>query len=182
MRWRPEEDGPRPPCRVEVPDWCWTELNKWKAVAPQTRRRLGELAMRVAIISASANQDHQVTKAGLQAALTLMEWQERVRDVYRAGSAENPDAQCTSAILDAIKAAGNDEDGHPKWVKQSVMAREGNWYRKFGGPMINRVFASLRATGRPSAREVPAEKGLRRHDEDGLLRTDRRVPPQGGLR
>jgi hypothetical protein len=171
MRWRPEPEYQfRPSCGVVVPDWCWTELNKWKGVAP-TRRRLGELAMRVAIISASANQDHQVTRAGLQAAFCMMEWQERVREVYRPGSPENPDAQCTSAILDAIKAAGNDEDGLPKWVKQSVLARQNNWYRKFGGPMINRVFASLRATGGPLVAKYHQREG-----HDGKLTTDYSSP------
>ena len=172
MRWRPEPEYQfRPSCGVVVPDWCWTELNKWKAVAPTTRRRLGELAMRVAIISASANQDHQVTRAGLQAAFRMMEWQERVREVYRPGSAENPDAQCTSAILDAIKAAGNDEDGRPKWVKQSVLARQNNWYRKFGGPMINRVFGSLRTVGGPLVAKYHQREG-----HDGKLIPDYSSP------
>jgi hypothetical protein len=148
-KWIPEESPLRISAntRTRIPDWAWDRLKQWQAeVEGKDRGRLGEIAMRVALISACANGDTVVNAECLEAALRFGEWQERVREVYKAGVAETLEARCTSAILDVLEAAGIDEETKlPNWVKIRPIRQAKNWDKKFGGPMLQRVFAAMRS-------------------------------------
>jgi hypothetical protein len=104
----------------------------------------------VALITASANWESKVSDTCLAAALRFAEWQEKVREVYSVGVAENPDAMIATAIIDAcidLKKAA--EAGKPITfcgepilspngrVHWRLLSKKHNWSRKYG-PAITR--------------------------------------------
>jgi hypothetical protein len=113
----------------------------WCEVPDTDRRRVGELALRVAMVTASANGDSTITEECMAAALRFMEWQEKVRKAYSAGVAANPDAVVASAILDAFEEY-RDAEGKPQWVKFWDVGRKKNWSKKYGST-VTRVRKSL---------------------------------------
>lgn len=96
-------------------------------------RRLGELALRVAYVTCAINGDDHVTDDSLTAALSLMEWQKRLRIFYQTAKGANEHQDCVETILEAFRRApgkcGNWRD----------MTQRGNWHRKFP-----RVFSSMK--------------------------------------
>jgi hypothetical protein len=149
--WIAEEETPRQPIHVIVPKWCHDRVKEWVRVdrTNDHRPRLGEMALRIAVISASANGDSSITTECLKAALRMADWQVEVRKVYAPGFALNDEARLTAAVLDEMKAAGVDDGGMPRWVNKSKLCTQKNWYRKYSGPMIERVFSALRREDGP---------------------------------
>ena len=62
-----------------------------------------ELALRIALITASANQDRGVTREGMAAAIEFCEWQEAVRLKYRPSEADDRDGKCQEAVIRALE-------------------------------------------------------------------------------
>jgi hypothetical protein len=87
---------------VRIPAWAWEAKDAWMDLDPEPRRRLGEHVLRVALVTAAVNGDREVTKACLEAAFRLMEWQQRIRNVYRPGLAETKEAECFEAVERAL--------------------------------------------------------------------------------
>jgi hypothetical protein len=124
-----------------IPATAWNRLAQWREQNKGSRGRLGEIAMRVAVISAAINNDTEVGDDCLSAALTFAEWQEAVRAVYLPGYALTPDAIVTGLITDAFKAW---DDKHPgTYVPFSDLQRPRNWNRKYGASLVNRVKKAL---------------------------------------
>jgi hypothetical protein len=133
---------------VRVPAWVWDAKDAW--VGDNIgRRRLGEHALRVALVTAALNGDKEITRDCLFAALRFAEWQERLRSEFKPGLAETKDAECTEAVWAALKAQrehqkktgeypqGADLIGYPKeslWklVNYSKVLSSKNLYRKYG--------------------------------------------------
>jgi hypothetical protein len=133
---------------VRVPAWVWDAKDAWVG-ENIARRRLGEHALRVALVTAALNGDKEITRDCFFAALRFAEWQERLRSEFRPGLAETKDAECTEAVWAALKAQrehqkktgeypqGADLIGYPKenlWklVNYSKVLSAKNLYRKYG--------------------------------------------------
>jgi hypothetical protein len=138
--WEPTTEC-RKPGVVDVPSSATKARAAWIEAGTDSQKkmrgRLGEIAMRVALISASANHDTTITEECMQAALRFAEWQELVKMVYCASPAQNDDAKITVAILAALKEEGGE------MVRFRDLARKHNWARKFGSPAVTRVKWSL---------------------------------------
>lgn len=93
------------------------------------RMRLGEIALRIAAISAAINGDKNTSRACMQAALNFMTWQEKVRKVYKPGEGVTMDDECAQEIEEAFKAA---QDGKPGdyYLRWRDIATQHHWYRK----------------------------------------------------
>ena len=102
------------------------------------RRRLGEIALRIALISCGINGDLEVTEESMAAALRFCEWQECLRLSFQPGMSENLEGKCTEAILHVVNQIP--EGKQMKWFK---LAKKYNWYRKFGAAMCVRVRTAL---------------------------------------
>jgi hypothetical protein len=146
--WEPDfewsqESELRAPSQVHVPAAAWQMLKEWRKAAEEgvVRHRLGEIALRVAVISASANHDTEVTAPCMAAALRFAEWQERVRAIYTPSTARNDDAALTSLILD--KFAAHEKDNPGEWISFWHIARPTNWARTYGSPAITRTKRAL---------------------------------------
>jgi hypothetical protein len=145
--WRPDDYATNGAVRTTFPREFNAVVAAWVKASPRgnrTRRRLGEIAARIAVISSSASHERVVTEASLHAALRLMEWQESVRQFYAPGYARNPDAECAAAIMSAFQMHSAGDDGEPKWTKIRPLAQAGSWHRKYGPVMLNRTLHALR--------------------------------------
>jgi hypothetical protein len=135
------DPGPRKGWPVKVTKDVFERVKAWRAERPDLDRgRRGELAMRVAAISVSMNEERTVSPACLEAALRFAEWQERVKTVYSPGEARNPDAVLTAEMLAAFEEAHKLNPN--SWQRFRDMSRDHSWNRKFG-PVTTRVRDSL---------------------------------------
>ena len=117
---KPESDSRPAPFKafIQVPHYVNDMLQDWIDAAPMSasdpdkqtdRSRLGEQAVRVAVITASCNGDDHVTVEGMQAALRFAEWQERVISVYQPAESDNMYAKFMIAVEKACRKALKDK-------------------------------------------------------------------------
>jgi hypothetical protein len=104
---------------------CDEALRDWRKTH-DGRDRLGELAKRVALISAALNGDEVITanRACFTAALAYAEYQESIRDVYQPAGGADQYQECVEAILEGFKRAR----GAANWRE---LSRRYNWHRRF---------------------------------------------------
>jgi len=166
VRYRPPQvkseifDNLKP---VRVPDWTWDAKDKWADQNPEARRRLTEHALRIALVTAAVNDDREITKDCFESALRFMEWQERIREIYRPGLAETKEAEAYESVYSAlwerlkkqinegISPKGADEISNDKQHQCRLLhfARVVNaksYYRKYAG-LIDRVKRSMAENG-----------------------------------
>jgi hypothetical protein len=148
---------------VQVPDWVWNTKDKWADQNPDPRRRLTEHALRIALVTAGVNGDREIGKECFEAALRFVEWQERIREIYRPGLAETKEAEAYesvySALWERLKKQMNDGIS-PKGADEITSNEEKqclllhftqvinakSYYRKYAG-LIDRVKRSMAENG-----------------------------------
>lgn len=117
----------RRPGMVNISNEIYAMKKAWQAEEPESRRRLGELALRVALVSASANGDVTVTVECMAAALKFCEWQQQIRAWYKPSEQDDKDGLCQEAIERVLERLGKqDRDG---WVWMTDAKRKGNLSR-----------------------------------------------------
>jgi pimeloyl-ACP methyl ester carboxylesterase len=137
-------------------------IDEWQR-AGEGRERVAELAKRVSIISAAANNDGEILPANIAAALEFAKWQEKVRRVYSPSEAQSEDAAITGAILDAftaetrkLMAAGAEE---PYWIEYRKVSVKQNWSRRWGAA-VTRAWKHLVTDGLLDQQMVKGEHGI----------------------
>jgi hypothetical protein len=144
--WEIDRDGTeipfRMPGRSHMP-WLVFELKKkWVLAKPGRNRRLGELALRLALVWASANHDDEVTEGCIAAALHYAERQERIRERLTVGSAQTLDAECWTAVEQLVEQelAGlegkswvkKDDKGKKAYVHFRTLCQKHHLHREYG--------------------------------------------------
>ena len=81
---------------------AYEKVNSWGR-GIEGRRRLKEMVLRVAYITAAMNQDLEVSDECLDAAFRFMEWQEKIRAVFAPAKGSNEYENCMHTILDAFE-------------------------------------------------------------------------------
>ena len=164
--WRPREDY-RQPIPVEMSDEAATLIDAWKGaevededgnMKPVHHGRVGEIAERIALISASANREGKVSEACMRAAIFFAEWQEEVRRVYVPGDSESRDGDCTASILRRVERE-RDADGKPKWFKWNRVYKSTSWNKTFGPDLVRRMRAGLVEMGTLDEEKTEPEPG-----------------------
>lgn len=158
-----EDDGPRQGSVVTIKKCALDRVKAWRAEQPdKDRGRPGELALRIAAISASMNKESVISPECMDAALALMTWQEAVTLIYAPSEGRNPDAIVTGEVLaafdEAHKAAPN------AWQVFRDLSRKHQWPNKHGS-MVTRIRESLVKDG------ILEEEGA--EDENGYWRKAR---------
>ena len=99
---------------------------KWQEQEPEIRRRLGELALRIALVTASANGDPHITEGhGGGSALCRMaagdpSW-------YKPSEMDDKDGLCQEAIERILERMGRGtNDGWVQWGGREGAKRKGN--------------------------------------------------------
>jgi hypothetical protein len=130
----------RLPKAVSIPSEIYAAKKAWQAEDPEVRRRLGELALRIALVTASANGDHSVSLGCLRAALKFCEWQQAIRAWYRPSEMDDKDGICQEAICRVLERLGKeDPDG---WVSWKKAKRAGNLSRHTA-PRVIRIYKGM---------------------------------------
>jgi len=144
---------------VRIPNWVWDAKDEWADRNSESRRRLAEHALRIALVTAAVNGDREITKKCFEAALRLMEWQERIREIYRPGLAETKEAEAYESVYsalwerlkkqinDGISPKGADEitkdkQEQSKLLQFAQVVNAKSYYRKYAG-LIDRVRKSM---------------------------------------
>ncbi|MCU1247066.1 MAG: hypothetical protein JWQ49_95 [Edaphobacter sp.] len=158
--------------RPGLPSLAYQMLSAWRKASAEgsERGRIGEIAIRVALISAAANHDSEITEPCMAAALRFAEWQERVRSIYTPSSARNDDAAITGLILAAFEAYEKDNPG--EWVRFWDIARPSTWYAEYGSAACTRAKQAMINDGFLIEETEEDERGVRRkHNPKLRLRT-----------
>ena len=132
--WRAPDMLPRLPRATSMARPQHDRLTRWaedKKAQGVILGRLVELAIRVALISASANHEDEVSDACITAAIHFAEWQYRVRGKYGPGEALNQDAQVSAAIIDAFFDEYH-KCGRHDFLRWRTLANNKSFTRKFG--------------------------------------------------
>jgi hypothetical protein len=148
---------------VRIPEWIWDAKDEWAEQNPEGRRRLTEHALRIALVTAAVNGDREITKGGFEAALRFMEWQERIREIYRPGLAETKEAEAYESVYSALWEQRKKQIGEgisPRGADEIIKDRQEqcrllhfvqvvnakSYYRKYAG-LIDRVRKSMAENG-----------------------------------
>lgn len=142
-KFTPMEMTPVPfnPSRPSIPGHIYERMHAWcdEIADPRKRGRLGEHALRVALITSAANSDSQVTDESLDAALRFMQWQEKIREVYQPAKGANEWQECAQVVEKAF------ENAPGKAAKWRDICQKNNWYRKYR--CLKQVKQSLEEAG-----------------------------------
>jgi hypothetical protein len=165
---RPAEPDFRGPGLAVVTPEAERMCDEWVASNDKLHARLGELAMRIAYISASANHDKVITVPCIQAALVFADWQVKVREKFVAGVGEGVDALATNAIINALSKSKGE------WFRWKELALKKNWYRKFGARVLTSTRDALSKGGITTEEMEYDESG--RGSRTGRLMIDKEKP------
>lgn len=127
------------PCAV--PGWVFDRKYEWENSSPE-RRRLGEIGLRIALITSAMNGDQEITPDAMNASLRFCEWQEQIRAQYQPGLSQDLDGKCTEAILVTLMTLPKG-----KSFNWSTLAKRKNWYKKYGVSRLTRVRSGLVKAG-----------------------------------
>ena len=140
--WKPNKEV-RFPKGVRISTATYAAVNEWCADGKKIDRDRGrtkELVLRVALLTASANHEDVVTEECVRCAIKFGEWQEQVREQYKAGQATNLEGQCMEAVLDFFTLNPG------KKYKWSDLGKIKSWYRKYSS-CLERVRKQLIGDG-----------------------------------
>jgi hypothetical protein len=143
-----------------IPYEVYEAVNEWRKKDFRNRKRLGELVLRVALITASLNHDDMVTMECLVCAIEFVEWQERLRHHYAPSETDDLDGKAERAIIRAL-------EHYEGWVDWRTLCHHHNLYRAAGSAArLNRAKKNL-------AWDVIEDE--REEDKEGKLRYTGRV-------
>ena len=124
----PEELGASVgPVKVKVNPEVYERLEEWKKEHPGSGR-CGEIALRVALISASMSGKKELTADDLTPALVFADYQYKIRHVLRPNPGENPLAKCVNKILNILREAYPGRMGNRDLERRGHKARVGPRY------------------------------------------------------
>jgi len=137
----------RPPNKnVRVPKEIFAMKNTWEMIDPKSRgQRLSQNALRIALVTAAANGDADITPEGVRDALLFCEWQEALRSVYKPSRAESPGGKLSEAIMEEAWRHV-DEEGNFAWFTWREAYRHNHWERQ-DGVALNKQRDHLRKNG-----------------------------------
>lgn len=111
------------PCAI--PKFAYDAVAEWRRKDMENRKRLGELILRVALVTASLNHDKEVTPECLQCAILFIEWQEQLRRHYKPSETDDLDGKAERALVRALEKYEN-------WVEWKTLTTSHNLYRAAG--------------------------------------------------
>jgi hypothetical protein len=114
--------------------------------------RLRQNLMKVALLTASANDDEEVNADCMAKAILFMEWQLKIRDVFKPSEAEagNKEAVFTNLLLPALEQKGATKE----FVSWRRISLDRKWDRKIDAGLQYRTVENLIKLGRLIQEEV----------------------------
>jgi len=112
--------------------------DEWRKQNPEEHGDLKELALRVALVSASLNHDSEVSQECMAKALEFMDWQVSIRRKYRPSESDTPAGRCQQAVIRALKK-------YEGWVEWKTLCTRHSLYKgkDRSADVLNRVKRAL---------------------------------------
>jgi Bifunctional DNA primase/polymerase, N-terminal len=116
-----------------TPD-VYAMADEWQPEEDDTGRLRYNL-FKVALLTASANGDREVTVEGMQAAIVFMEWQRGLKQVFKPGEAVgmSDEAKFNEVLLNALEAKG----AAYEYVNWKRLMYDRKWMKKFTARVIH---------------------------------------------
>jgi hypothetical protein len=136
--YRPFEGTTEPtePCTVRIAHEVWEARDEWLSTIPELSGRCAEHAIRVAVIAAAFDGRTILYAKHLGPARAFVEYQTRIRAVFKPNPGENQDAKCAFAILSALGQDGG-------WRDKRTIYRKIHGSR-FGPGIFERAILALK--------------------------------------
>jgi len=149
--WRPTVTPPKQSkLKVKVLQEDYDAFARWEMeyeALGYKPTRLAEIGLRIAVLTACANNETSISAACLASTLEFISWQAQVKFGYTPGEAKNEEAECSAAIIRAMKEHGLDSDGRPVRLHIYKLVKQKNWNRKYGAGMVVRMRRALAEIG-----------------------------------
>lgn len=124
------------------------EALKDEWVSPREERegstRLEFLLLKVAVLTASANDEKEVSVPCMRAAIAFLEWQDRLKEVFQVGMAKNLEAEFDAMAVDAIQRLNEKNGGYAKWRR---LSHDRKWNDRYGASNVGRWMEALMESG-----------------------------------
>ncbi len=100
---------------------------------------------KVAILTASANDESMVSTACAEAAIEFTDWQTELRKVFRPGIAENSlEAKCTERIIETLRRMDErGKTGSEGYINWKRVSHDNKWAETYGSQLVARVIKGL---------------------------------------
>jgi hypothetical protein len=117
--------------------------------------RLRQNLMKVALLTASANGEKEVTADCMSKAIIFMNWQLKIREIFKPSEAEagNKEAVFTNLLLPALEQKG----ALTEFVSWRRISLDRKWDRKIDAGLQYRTVENLIKLGRLIQEEIPDE-------------------------
>lgn len=140
-----DEIGFQHPSAVRFSDDCQRMLDEWEPNDEEQEGRLKYIAKKVALLTASANDDEEVGVECMKAAIEFAKWQGRLREVFKIGVAAefSLEAQFAEALIGALEQKG----GNQKYIAWRRLAHDRKWVERFGPRVVNTTVENLIKSG-----------------------------------
>lgn len=127
----------------------------WETAADDSGRLKYNL-MKVALLAASANRDDEVTPECMAAAIRFMEWQARLREVFKPSVAlETAEAKFAERAMAAFVRKGGREHA----INWKRVANDLKWSDRFGDRVVASGIEAMFRTGRIIPEVVEGKDG-----------------------
>lgn len=146
----------------KVQFWDWAKIPE-RDLVRRKRRRIQELALRVAVISASMHGDTHLTDANVEAALNFAAWQERIREGgFAPSKATNTDGMIYEDLVDTFLQAA---DGAQAYLHFPQLSKDKHWSRSYGSGKMLAVRDAMVRLGElipevKDSRQPPTDRNL----------------------
>jgi hypothetical protein len=138
-KWEEFEKVPpeiRKPSQVKFTAGAFDMKEQWEAASPKERgQRLGQLALRVAAVTAAANGDSEVGEPCMRAALRFMEWQQEIRSVYKPSRADSMGGRYSEMIMEEAWRHKNEKGEFVPFLWREAYRRN-RWFAKDSSQII----------------------------------------------
>jgi hypothetical protein len=106
--------------------------------------RLEFLLLKVAILTASANDEEEVSVPCMRAAIAFLEWQGRLKEVFQVGMAKNLEAEFDAMAIDAIQRLNEKTGTYVNWRR---LRHDRKWDDRYGASNVSRWMEALLGSG-----------------------------------
>lgn len=128
--------------------------------------RLEFLLLKVAILTASANNEVEVSVPCMRAAIAFLEWQCSLKEVFHVGMAKNLEAEFDAMAIDAIQRLNEKTGTYVKWRR---LRHDRKWNDKYGASNVTRWMEAMIDSGSLICPIFKNEEGKREKDKGKVL-------------
>jgi hypothetical protein len=106
--------------------------------------RLDHLPLKIGVLTASANDEEEVSPACMAAALKFMDWQLEIKKVFKAGEAKNLEAEFDAMVVEKVDRKNRETNDFVLWRRLRTNCK---WDNAYGASNVDKWMAALLESG-----------------------------------